>query len=109
MFTVAWRLHPLSFLKLLKSIRLWYDAVYIKLAGILNMLFNLKILTIFIPLILISCGKDNSAINRCYSREEALNYCVATRIAQTYETVYMAGLYCKPKYQVEFCYRLGGV
>ena len=58
-------------------------------------------------LLLISCGKNTA--QRCYSKEEALNYCVATRIAQTGESSYMANIYCAPKYQTDFCYSLGGI
>jgi hypothetical protein len=57
--------------------------------------------------LLISCGKEQDGFKRCYSREEALNYCVAARIAEIGESTYLARIYCAPKYQADACYNLG--
>ena len=64
---------------------------------------------LIILLLFISCGKSQDAFKRCYSRQEALNYCVANRIGQTGETTNMANLYCNPRYPVDGCYSLGGL
>lgn len=56
----------------------------------------------------ISCGKNPNS-TRCYTREEALNYCILTRIAETSESSYLANIYCSPRYSIESCYRLGGL
>jgi hypothetical protein len=65
--------------------------------------------TLLILIFLISCGKNENGFKRCYSRQEALNYCVSTRIAETGETTNLANIYCLPRYPVEGCYTLGGL
>jgi hypothetical protein len=63
---------------------------------------------VLILLVLItSCGKSEQL--RCYTKEEALNYCIAKRIAETGESTFMANYWCKPKYTVDFCYSLKGI
>ena len=64
---------------------------------------------LLILLLLVSCGKSPDGFKRCYSRSEALNYCIATRIAQTGETSQLASIYCTPRYPAEGCYTLGGL
>jgi hypothetical protein len=58
-------------------------------------------------LLISSCGKSEQ--KRCYTKEEALNYCIAKRIGETGESTFMAEYWCKPKYTVDFCYSLGGL
>lgn len=64
---------------------------------------------LLILLLLISCGKNPGGFKRCYSRSEANNYCIATRIAETGETSQLAKIYCEPRYPVEGCYTLGAL
>jgi hypothetical protein len=65
--------------------------------------------TILIALLFVSCGKSPDNFKRCYTRAEATNYCIGTRIAQTGETSQLAAIYCSPRYPAEGCYTLGGL
>lgn len=65
----------------------------------------MKILILIV--LITSCGKSEQL--RCYTKEEAKNYCVAKRIAETGESTFMANQFCAPKFTVDFCYSLGGI
>jgi hypothetical protein len=58
-----------------------------------------------ILLTLISCGQRED-YHRCFTKEEALNHCVATRIGETNESTSLAKLFCRPNYTVDVCYQL---
>jgi hypothetical protein len=60
-------------------------------------------------ILLVSCGQNKEGFIRCYTREEALNHCVVTRIGQTGESSYLANIYCAPRFQAQTCYSLGGL
>jgi hypothetical protein len=60
-------------------------------------------------LFIISCGKNQDGFIRCYTKEEALNHCIVTRIGQTGESSYLASIYCAPRFQAQACYSLGGL
>ncbi len=62
---------------------------------------------IFFLLFLVSCGEYSNDGNRCFTQEEAVNYCMVNELKEGFTTEEQARINCGAKYPVEnYCYYL---
>ena len=56
-------------------------------------------------IILCSCG-NGSKNERCFSKEDAFNFCVMQEMIEYQTTKEVASLMCQPKFTIDGCYYL---
>jgi hypothetical protein len=57
-------------------------------------------------IILCSCGKESGENPRCYTKEDAFNFCVMQEMLEYQTTKEVASLMCQPKFTIDMCYYL---
>lgn len=64
----------------------------------------MKPLILVLLVTMVSCGKGSDEHKRCFSKEDAFNFCVAQEMIEHQTTIEVATLMCQPKFTIDGCY-----